>query len=159
MSHRDFLDLRSILPARSGLELGIYHQLLINDFPAGSFRNPGDLCADKGSSSIIFSADEGDDGSLFLFAGCDSEKLLFLAQENILQKIFDQSLICIDSKGFLSSFFRNFLEFSRSPEAFSSSNQSSSIGAKSALAIGFGSMAKLSSCAVRGSLYRHGSMT
>ncbi|WP_308389157.1 PilZ domain-containing protein [Acidithiobacillus sp. AMEEHan] len=108
MSHRDFLDLRSILPARSGLELGIYHQLLINDFPAGSFRDPGDLCAEKGSSSIIFSADEGDNGSLFLFAGCQSEKLLFLARENVLQKIFDHSLICIDSKGFLSSFFTEF---------------------------------------------------
>lgn len=108
MSHRDVLDLRCTLPARSGLELGIYHQLLINDFPAGSFRDPDDLCADQGSSSIIFSADEGDDGSLFLFEGCNSEKLLFLAQENILQKIFDQSLICIDSKGFLSSFITEF---------------------------------------------------
>ncbi|MCE5393701.1 MAG: PilZ domain-containing protein [Acidithiobacillus sp.] len=114
----DFLELRSVLPARSSLELGLYHQLLINDFSPAGFRDPMDLCADQGNSSIIFSADEDDEGSLFLFDGCEGESLRFLPQETALGRVYEQCLICLDGKGFLSSFFANFIALEKNSDAF-----------------------------------------
>lgn len=108
MSNFSPLDLRQMLPARSGLDLQLYHQLLINDFSSVGFRDPADICQDANNTSVIFSADEDDDGSIFVFQNCSNDQILFLPQENVLSKVYDRSLICIDSKSFISSFFSEF---------------------------------------------------